>query len=64
MRGLKGIKSMARYKLLLKHKDPEYYISIICANAEEALQYKRKATRQGYEVEVKRLHEEENTKKV
>lgn len=55
---------MARYKLLLKHKDPENNISIICANAEEALHYKRKATRQGYEVEVKRLHEEENTKKV
>ncbi len=55
---------MARYKLLLKHKDPANNISITCDNAQEALHYKRKAVKKGYEVEVKRLHEEENTKKV
>ena len=55
---------MARYKLLLKHKDPVNNISITCDNAQEALHYKRKAVKQGYEVEVRRLHEEENTKKV
>lgn len=55
---------MGKYKLLLKHKDPENNISIICDNAQEALHYKRQAIKQGYEVEVRRLHEEENTKKV
>ena len=55
---------MGKYKLLLKHKDPENNISIICDNAQEALHCKRQAIKQGYEVEVKRLNEEENTKKV
>ena len=55
---------MGKYKLLLKHKDPANNISITCDNAQEALHYKRKAVKQGYEVEVRRLHEEENTKKV
>ena len=55
---------MGKYKLLLNHKDPENNISIICDNAQEALHYKRQAIKQGYEVEVKRLNEEENTKKV
>lgn len=55
---------MGKYKLLLKHKDPENNISIICDNAQEALHYKRQAIKQGHEVEVKRLYEEENTKKV
>ena len=55
---------MGKYKLLLKHKDPENNISITCHNAQEALHYKRKAVKQGYEVEVRRLNEEEDTKKV
>lgn len=55
---------MAKYKLLLKHNEPENNISIICDNAQEALHYKRQAIKQGYEVEVKRLNEEEDTKKV
>ena len=56
---------MAMYKLLLKHKDlPSCSFFFTCYNAQEALHYKRKAVKQGYEVEVRRLHEEENTKKV
>lgn len=56
---------MAMYRLILKHKDlPSCSFPITCYNAQEALHYKRKAVKQGYDVEVRRLNEEEDTKKV
>lgn len=45
---------MSKYILMLRHKTPGNNMKLECSTAQEAAAYKRKAIKQGYQVEVKK----------
>ncbi len=46
---------MSNYILHLNAKDPKNNITLRCDNAQEAVEYKYKAKKQGYRVTIRRV---------